>query len=147
MKKNLNKKLHIRIEEIETVFFIIIASIINPVICSAFEWILPCISRQCLFGILLTMIAWLCINKTSRAGDFEEIEFEGDFNSLSSILYKELGLRISEKIDNHYVFKTQHYLLLNSSYAVMNFGDHCKIIARRNAGEIKKAINRIRPAQ
>ena len=147
MVKNIKKNLdirsdHLEIKKIEGIFFIVMMfAVILPFGLCALKWMLPYIPTQILFEMLLTMIVCLCIYKISKVNTFVEVEFEGDFNSLSSILHKQLKFKILERIDSNYIFKSQNYLLPDSSYIVMDLGNYCKIIAREHLGIIKKVFN------
>lgn len=88
---------------------------------------------------LLFLIAGALLEKRAK---YEEMEFLGTIAELTMAMKKHVGLSLSSKIDNYYIYKTNHRILPNYEYIAIDYGEYCTIILDYKIGieEFKKAL-------
>lgn len=71
----------------------------------------------------------------------KEMRFSGDIDELTRKMIGALGLYVTSKIGNYYVYKTCNRILPNTQYLVRDYGTYCMmILPRGHAHNIVSAL-------
>jgi len=83
-----------------------------------------------LFILFVSITSFVLVRdfRKSLSSPIKEMKFSGDIDELTRKMIGALGLYVTSKIGNYYVYKTCNRILPNAQYLVRDYGNYCTMI-------------------